>query len=410
MKQIITNFTDTDLYTFSVCLAVLENYPRAHVTYEFFDRNSEAYPDGFAEELNKQIQGMAQIVPSKEELDFLKSKCYYFKEWFFEFLQSYRFNPNEVTCWQDEEKKLHIKINGLWYRTIFWEVPLLATISEMVHTYRMENGIEPKYEARREYTKSMKRGKKLIENGVIFSEFGTRRRFSKENHENILWGLMEANKTYAKENTGLCVGTSNVYLAYKFKKDYDIDMLVCGTMSHQFPCCIAAMFGPVEANYLAMDAWTKTYGTDLGTYLYDGLSWKPFAANFSKRFAKEYNGLRIDSGDNYEMVDKIIDKYQELGINPLTKSVIFSNALDVDDAIKITNYCKDKIQVSCGIGTKLSCNVEGAKPLNIVIKATEAKLTEKRDYNNVVKLSDDIGKHTGDAETIDIYKKLLHLN
>ena len=54
MKQIITHFTDTDLYTFSVCLAVLENFPRAHVSYEFFDRNSEAFPDGFADELNKQ--------------------------------------------------------------------------------------------------------------------------------------------------------------------------------------------------------------------------------------------------------------------------------------------------------------------------------------------------------------------
>lgn len=409
MKQIITHFTDTDLYTFSVCLAVLENYPRAHVSYEFFDRNSEVYPDGFAEELNKQIQGMSQIIPSKEELDFLKSKCYYFKEWFFEFLSAYRFNPEEVKCWQDEENKLHVKISGLWYRTIFWEVPLLATISEMVHIYRIKEGIEPEYDGRREYIKSVKRGKKLIENGVIFSEFGTRRRYSLENHENVLWGLMEANKQYATDKTGKCVGTSNVFLAYKFKKGFGVDMNITGTMSHQFPCCIAAMFGPIEANYIAMEAWAKTYGTDLGTYLYDGLSWKAFESNFSKRFAKDYNGLRIDSGDNYEMTEKIIAKYNELDINPLSKSIIYSNALDVDEAIKINNYCKGKINASMGIGTKLSCNVEGAKPLNIVIKATEAKLTEKREMNNVVKISDDIGKHTGDAETINIYKKLLHI-
>lgn len=409
MKQIITHFTDTDLYTFSVCLAVLENYPRAHVSYEFFDRNSEAFPEGFADELNKQIQGMAQIVPSKEELDFLKSKCYYFKEWFFEFLSAYRFDPNEVNCWQDDELKLHIKISGLWYRTIFWEVPLLATISEMVHNHRRKNGMEPEYDGRREYTKSMKRGKKLIENGVVFSEFGTRRRYSLENHENILWGLMEANKQYGTEKNGKCVGTSNVYLAYKFKKEFDIDMNVTGTMSHQFPCSIAAMFGPIEANYMAMDAWAKTYGTDLGTYLYDGLGWKAFESNFSKRFAKDYDGLRVDSGDNYEMVEKIIAKYRELGVDPSSKSIIFSNALDVDEAIKLHNYCKDRIKPSMGIGTKLSCNVEGAKPLNIVIKATEARLTEKRENNYVVKLSDDIGKHTGDSETIQIYKKLLHI-
>ena len=168
MRQIITNFTDTDLYTFSVCLAVLENFPRAHVTYEFFDRNSEVFPKGFADELNKQIQGFANITPTKGELDFLKNKCYYFKEWFFEFLSSYRFNPNEVKCWQDDEGKLHLTISGLWYRTIFWEVPLLATISEMMHIYRVENGIEPKYDKNIEYNKSFERGKELITNGIKY--------------------------------------------------------------------------------------------------------------------------------------------------------------------------------------------------------------------------------------------------
>lgn len=409
MRQIITNFTDTDLYTFSVCLAVLENFPRAHVTYEFFDRNSEIFPQGFADELNKQIQGFANIIPTKDELDFLKSKCYYFKEWFFEFLSSYRFNPNEVKCWQDEEGKLHLTISGLWYRTIFWEVPILATISEMMHIYRVENGIEPKYNKENEYNKSFERGKELITNGVLFSEFGTRRRYSFENHESCLKALMDANNVYYNEHSGKCVGTSNVYLAYKFKKEYDIDMSVIGTMSHQFTCSIAAMFGPIEANYISMDAWAKTYGTDLGIYLYDALGWKSFESNFSKRFAKEYDGLRIDSGDNYEMAEKIISKYKELGINPLNKSIIFSNGLNINDAIDLNKTFRDKIKTSFGIGTKLTCDVDGAKPMNIVIKATKAKLTEKRENNFVVKLSDDIGKYTGDKETIEIYKKLLHL-
>ena len=410
MKQIINYFTDTDLYTFSVALVVMNKFPRAYIRYNFFDRNNTVYSKEFVEELRRQIKLMENIVPTEGEIKFLKEKCYYFPNYFFDFLKSYRFDSNEVSITHDENGHLHIEIEGLWFRTIFWEVPILAIISEIEHTL---NGEVDKLMNDEEYFKlnfenSYHRAEKLLKNGVVFSDFGTRRRFSFDWHKKVIESFVLAKSCNYKEK-GAFVGTSNVYLAYFFKENYDEDLKIIGTMSHQYVTSIAAMYGPVEANSMAMKLWRDVYGTDLGIYLYDSLTWNAFESNFSKLDAKAFDGLRVDSGDNFDMTDKIIAKYNELGINPFDKTIVYSNGLDVDDAIAIKNHCRGKIQCSFGIGTKFTCNLIDVKPKNIVIKATEVKITEKRKWNKVVKLSDDLGKHTGDNQTIEIYKYLLQL-
>lgn len=410
MKNIINYFTDTDLYTFSVALVVMNKFPRAYIRYNFFDRNNSVYTEEFVRELKKQVLHMREIIPTDEEIAFLKEQCYYFPNYFFDFLKSYRFDPNEVKINLDDNGHLHIMIEGLWYRAIFWEVPLLAMISEIEHT--LNGDIKMVYEdnevLQKNLEESYKRAEKLLNNGIIFSDFGTRRRFSFDWQKKVIETFIDANNK--NENFKGFVGTSNVYLAMYFNKLINANLKIIGTMSHQLPCSVAAMYGPVEANSLTMQLWRDVYGTDLGIYLYDGLTWEAFECNFTKLDAKAFDGLRVDSGDNFIMTDKIIDKYKELGINPCDKTIVFSNGLDIDDAIAINKYCHNKIKCSFGIGTKFTCNLIGIKPKNIVIKATEVKITEKRKWNNVIKLSDDVGKHTGDADTIDIYKKLLNLN
>lgn len=410
LNQIIKHFTDTDLYTFSVALVVMNKFPRAYIKYNFFDRNGTKYSKHFVEELQKQINSMSNITPTDEEINFLKSKCYYFPNYFFDFLKSYRFDPSEVTLTHCEDGQLHIEISGLWFRTIFWEVPLLAIISELEHT--LNGDVEKIYHDKQIFevnkANSYERAAKMINSGIIFSDFGTRRRFSFDWHKTVIETFVQASIDNPK-SAGKFVGTSNVYLAMLMQKTLNYDLKVIGTMSHQLPCSVAALYGPVEANSLTMQMWRDVYGTDLGIYLYDSLTWNAFECNFTKLDAKAFDGLRVDSGDNFEMTDKIIAKYKELGINPLHKTIVYSNGLDVDEAIAINDYCKGKIQCSFGIGTKLTCNLTNVKPMNIVIKATSIKITEKRKWNHVIKLSDDLGKHTGDIETIEIYKKLLHL-
>lgn len=398
-KQLINYLTDNDLYTFSVCYLYLRQFPRAYGRYTFNDRHNTVYPAGFAEKVKEQIKAMENIVISDDEVAYMYRKCYYFPVWFYTFLKGYRFNADEVEVTQDEEGHLSITIEGLLWKTIFWEVPILAIVSELKHTL---DGDMEKYNETEEYNKSLNKGEQLVKNGLLFAEFGTRRRFSFDHQERVMRSLAETNRKYPHEK-GRCVGTSNVYFAMKF------NMTPIGTMSHQLISFCGAIFGYKEANFLAMDYWQDAFDSDLGTFLYDTYGWNAFQENFSKRHAKLFDGLRIDSGDNFEAVDKIICKYKDLGINPLTKIVTFSNGLDVNEAVEIHNYCKGRIIDNYGIGTFLTCDITGVQPMNIVIKLIAAKLTEKKEWQKAIKLSDDRGKYTGDPDEVEIAKRTLNI-
>lgn len=395
-RQILNHLTDNDLYTFSVCYFYLHRFPRASGRYEFVDRNNTVYPPGFAEKVKEQLALMENIAISDREIQFLRRKCYYLPIWFFTFLKGYRFDASEVTVIQDEAGHLHIAIEGLLWKTVFWEVPILSIISELKHFL---DGDMERYDPEHEYGKSLSKAVKMLENGVFFAEFGTRRRFSFAHQDMTIRSFIEANGRAGRK--GQFVGTSNVYLAMLY------DLIPTGTMSHQVVSFCGAIFGYKEANFLAMDYWQEAFDSDLGTYLYDTYGWNAFQDNFSKKHAKLFNGLRVDSGDNFQAVDRIMAKYKELNIDPLTKSLTFSNGLNVDDALAIHAYCQGKIKDNYGIGTFLSCDVTGSEPLNIVIKLTEARLTEKKSWQKAVKLSDDVGKYTGDPAEVEIAKKTL---
>jgi nicotinate phosphoribosyltransferase len=397
-KQIITKFTDNDLYSFSVCLVYLNKFPRAYGHYTFFDRDNTIYPEGFADKVIEQIETMRNVVFTDEEETFMKKKCYYFPHWFYTFLKGYRFNPDEVYVYQDEEGHLKIEIEGLLWRTIWWEVPLLAIISELKH---IENGDMEKYNYFDEYVDSYERAKKMLENGIYWSEFGMRRRFSAKHEDMITRSFVDAVKDWGDTTTGKFVGSSTVSLAMKY------NLTPMGTMSHQFISAIGGIYGVQEANYKAMELWSDVYMSDLGIFLFDTYGWNAFARNFTKLHAKLFDGLRVDSGDNLEMFNKIYHKYVSLGIDPKNKSVVFSNGLSVDDAIKIHKAIDGSMHDTYGIGTQLTCNVRNVKPSNMVIKLTGVAITEKREWNKCVKLSCDYGKYTGDKDEIEFTKYKL---
>ena len=395
-QPVIHSFLDNDVYTFSVCYVYLVKFPRAHGRYTFVDRNEEIFPPGFADKVRSEIKAMENIVITDEETAFINRKCYYFPTWFQTFLKGYRFNADEVRVEQDSEGRLHISIEGLLWKTVFWEVPLLAIISELK---RRVTGAVGRYDADAEYEKSLNKGKALLQNGLYFAEFGTRRRFSYAHQDMVMRSLIAAGTECA--DAGRFVGTSNVHFAMRY------GLTPIGTMSHQLISFIGAIFGYKEANFLAMGYWQEAFDSDLGTYLYDTFGWKAFRENFSKRHAKLFDGLRVDSGDNFEAVDKIVAKYRELNIDPMSKSLTFSNGLNVDDAVSIHRYCAGKIRDNYGIGTHLTGEVGDEAPMNIVIKLTAAKLTEKKEWQKAVKLSDDDAKHTGDPAEVDLALRTL---
>ena len=390
MRQIITHFTDDDLYKFTMCCAVIDNFPRAQVKYSFTDRDDTVYPEGFARELAAQIKALDSVTITDDEIDFMRRRCTYIPGWFYNYLKGYRFNHRWVDVRQDSEGHLEIDIEGSWAETILLEVKILAIVSELYYIMTGQCGA---FDYGRYYHKSYRKAERLLEAGCVYSDFGTRRRASFEAEDTVVRAMKDCEASH--KWPGRFVGTSNVYLAMKH------DVLPVGTMAHEFICAIGGMYGPQMANNIAMNLWRNTFRGALGTFLYDSFGWKIFSLNFSEDFANLFKGLRVDSGDNYEQLMRIVDKYRSLGIDPKTKQVIFSNALDVDSAIEIQKYAVEYCQPSFGIGTHFTNDFDGVKPMNIVIKLIAAKITESWDfYNDTCKLSEDTGKHTGRPEVV----------
>ena len=391
MERIIKHFTDNDLYTFTCQYYILKTYPRAEVEYKFFDRNHTKYPKMFAELLQKQINMMKDVAITDEEIDFMKRKCYFLPEWYFIFLKGYRFTPNEVTISQDNEGNLDISINGKWYSTIMWEMPILSIISEISHELK---GEKEKYNGEDEYWKSYDKMYNALKNGLVVSDMGTRRRFSFEHHENVIRAFVDASHK-ANENLecfGKFVGTSNVW----FAKEHNLTPI--GTMSHQIISFEETVSGVFECNNQVMSKWSSCFDGLNGIYLYDAFGDNVFFNNFQTKYAKMFDGLRVDSGNEFEQVEKIIRKYKNLHIDPSTKSVVFSNGLNLDKAIKIHEYVNGRVRDSYGIGTFFTCDVDNVKPSNIVIKLVKGRITENREWHDCVKLSCDRGKTLGNKD------------
>lgn len=389
---IIQSVLDTDLYKFTTSYAYSKLYPRAYGQFRFIDRGKTTYPQGFAEELKKEIQEMSKLALTKDEASFLYCELPYLPPTYIDFVRGFRFDPEEVKVEQDAEGHLSIIAEGLLYRVTLWETPILALVSEL---YYKILGAQPDME----YTERtiISKARKLAEHGITFSMFGMRRRFSAAIEDRVTELLKE-------HAAGYLFGTSNVYYAYKH------GLRVSGTHPHEWIQFHGAMFGYKMANYMAMEDWINVYDGDLGTVLTDTYTTDVFMRNFSKKHAMLFTSLRHDSGDPLQFTEKVIARYRELRVDPTIKYIIFSDGLDPERAIEIANYCKGRIGASFGIGTNFSNDVgNGVRPMNIVMKLWKCKMTEKERWNPCVKLSDVDGKHTGEPEEIELAQRTLGL-
>jgi len=385
MGSIIKSLLDDDLYKFSMQLAVLNKFPNVKVKYTFIDRNNLTYPDNFHYKIQAGINNMKWLTLYDQEEKFLQS-IKYFPQSYIDFLKGYNFNPNEIKVSMDEENHLKIEIEGYWYHVILWEAPLLALISEL---YYEETCQTPKINIERDLLKL----NEMMNHNAYFSDFGTRRRFS--------YNVQDTLVNVFKQNGNHCfVGTSNVHLAHKY------GLKAIGTMAHEWIMAHAALYGYKMANYLALENWADVYRGDLGIALSDTFTTDVFLRTFDMKLAKLFDGVRQDSGNPYEFTDKIVAHYKKLGIDPMSKTIVFSDSLDIFKAWNIKEYCAGKIKSSFGIGTHLTNDV-GVTPLNIVIKLSDVLINDV--WNPIIKLSDSKGKHTGDPNEIELCKKILKL-
>ena len=392
-SMIIRSILENDLYKFSMSYYYQVHYPNAWGTFTFHDRNNTRYTNEFVEDLRKEFSNLASLSLLDSEFEWASSTINYIPRYFWEWLCHFRFEADKIVTWLDDEQHLHIEVSDLMYKVTFYEIPILAIVSELYHRHH-DNIFQTREELLDVMVDNLKNKADIAScHNLFFADFGMRRRFNTISEEIVI--------EYMKEHCPTFTGTSTVYLAMKYH------IRPIGTMAHECFMFQAAIHSPKEANYEVMEQWVKVYDGNLGTVLTDTYTVDVFLRNFSMKLAKLYDGVRHDSGDPKVFGDKIIDKYKSYGIDPKSKTIVFSDGLDFQTAAEIKEYFAGRIKVTFGIGTNLTCDLPGIKPMNIVMKLKECRINERQPVYGCVKLSDVPGKAIGNPKDIENYKYQL---
>jgi len=378
---VLKGFLDNDLYKFTMQQAVLGRYRGHPVAYKLFSRRNPVRVDeAFVDALLAELESMKPIKLEDPERQYLAGLGL-FKEPYLQYLADFRFNPGNVSVQLSPAGVLSIQVEGPWEEVILWEVPVLALISELYFARRRSSPSDSLEDFRE---RSRTKGQALREAGCPFADFGTRRRYSARHQEVMIEAMMEANPPGGE---GSCfTGTSNVELARRY------GIRPVGTVAHEWIMAHEVMFGVENANERAMREWLRIYEGEAAIALTDTYSSRLFFRDFGPDLANIYSGVRQDSGSPEAFLDRLLAHYRHLGIDPAGKRVIFSDGLDVSRARQIHHYVGGRMQDAYGIGTHLTNDIPGIQPLDIVIKLT------RFDGEPAVKLSDEPGKVTGDAD------------
>lgn len=352
LEPIVKSLLDTDLYKFNMNQVMFHKHTDLIGDYDFKCRNEDVkFTKEMLDEINEQIDYLCTLKFTKVELDYLRS-IRFIKDDYVEFLRLWHPLRDYVKTSLSEDGELFINVHGPLFSAMQFEIYLLEIVNEVYFrfTYDYEELLKSAEERLNQKIEDFKNGKYNFK----FAEFGCRRRLSRKWQDTVVKRFNE---------TGYCVGTSNVYLAMKH------NIKPIGTYAHEF----VQMYQGISkiplayTNYYAMKDWFNEYNGDNGTALTDTLTTDLFLLDFDYLQASTYSGLRHDSGDPFIWGDKILAHYKKLGIDPKNKTLLFSDSLDFDKAEQIYQYFKGKCKVTFGIGTYCS-NDTFATPLNIVIK------------------------------------------
>lgn len=370
--MIIPSLLDTDLYKFTMMQVVQHQFAEAQVEYRFKCRNPGIDLTPFAAEIEDEIRALCDLRFTQEELDYLR-KWRFFKSDFVDLLGLFHLQQRfiGVSRREDSPREIDITIKGPWLHTILFEVPVLAIVSEV---YYRNTVPKPDFaEGRRRLAAKIERANTVDTPDFRIADYGTRRRFSRAWQDEVL-------RTLRRDMPAHFVGTSNV----RFAMEQGLTPL--WTMAHEYLQACQAV-GPRlrDSQSFAFNMWAREYRGDLGIALSDVVGIDAFLRDFDLFFCKLFDGVRHDSGDPFEWGDRLIAHYQKMRIDPRTKTMVFSDSLNVPLAMRLYEYFKGRTQTSFGIGTNLT-NDLSYEPLQIVIKMTRCN------GQPVAKISDEPSK------------------
>ena len=377
--MIITSLLDTDLYKFTMMQVVLHQFPGAEVEYRFKCRN-KANLAPYVSEIREEIRGLCSLQFQDAELVYLKAMRF-IKSDFIDFLGLFRLNEKYVSVTALQTGEIEVSIKGPWLHTILFEIPVLAIINEVYfrNTQKQPDVLEGRTRLDTKIALLQADGLQALK----IADYGTRRRFGKAWHEEVLRTLSAQLGTAA---SGQFAGTSNVLFAMK------LGLTPLGTMAHEYLQACQAL-GPRlrDSQVFGFESWAKEYRGDLGIALSDVYGMSAFLRDFDMYFCKLFDGARHDSGDPFQWGERMIAHYNKNRVDPKTKTLIFSDGLTVPRTIELYQQFKGRCQLAFGIGTNLT-NDLGYEPLQIVIKMVRCN------GQPVAKLSDTPSKNMCDDE------------
>ncbi|GGH66059.1 nicotinate phosphoribosyltransferase [Comamonas phosphati] len=404
-SMIITSLLDTDLYKFTMMQVVLHQFPGAQVEYRFKCRNPGVQLAPYVNEIREEIRSLCQLRFQDAELAYLGS-LRFLKSDFVDFLGLFQLNEKYITVTPQANGEIDITIKGPWLHTILFEIPVLAIVNEVY--FRNTQPVPAFPEGRRRLDQKIALLQQDGLETLKIADYGTRRRFSKAWHEEVLrvlcarLGTEAAPRTGAAGKPGQLAGTSNVLYAMK------LGLTPLGTLAHEYLQACQSL-GPRlrDSQIFGFESWAREYRGDLGIALSDVYGMTAFLRDFDLYFCKLFDGARHDSGDPFEWGERLIAHYKANKIDPLTKVLIFSDGLTVPRTIALFERFNGRCKLAFGIGTNLTNDLGDAPdhvPLQIVIKMTRCN------GQPVAKLSDTPGKSMCDDEKYLAYlRQVFHI-
>lgn len=390
---IIRSLLETDLYKFTMWQALFNSaYNDNEAEYRFVCRKTPSMPlVDLKDSVVREVEHLCSLRFREEELNYLRS-LRYMKCSFVDFLSIFRLQRRFISI-EANGDALEIVARGPQMHVMFFEIFILAIVGQLQARRFPEK--EALAEGRRRLAAKIMRLREFEFEAKAevdahpfgLADYGLRRRFSSEWHEEVVTTLTAEVPKFFK-------GTSNVYLAMKH------GLTPIGTVAHEFMQTFQAVHDVPLRNSqkAALEAWVQTYRGDLGVALTDVVGMDAFLRDFDLYFAKLFDGLRHDSGDPAEWGEKALAHYAKLRIDAHTKLLVFSDSLNVEKSIELWRRFALRTQTAFGIGTNLTHDFGPEFPaLEIVMKLVRCN------GRPVAKISDSPGKIICDDETFLAY-------
>lgn len=388
--MIIRSKSENDVYKWNMSYLMMTRFPNLKVRFKFKNRrNGEKFDQKFVDEMWKEIKELQKLTLPDNQKQFMKKAFWWIPGWYFDWFQHANiFDPGYLKMGLDGDGEFYAYPEGPGYIITFWEtnfLPIFSEVRNRVMGYTIDRAntkealelLKEQISVSNQYT-------------LGFSEFGLRRRFS------AAWQDKVDDIIY--DNANYFIGNSNVYEAWRLGTN------ITGTQAHEIYMAYNAIYGYREGNYMCVKDWMETFNGHAGILLGDTIGLKQFLKCLTTLYAKASDGFRHDSGPWDTATDMYIGRLKDLHVDPLSKTIIYSNSINMFQLKDIVTAVRGSIKDGKGgIGGALTNNFPSmplANP-NIVMKLDAVQLDENSPWIPCIKNPDEPGKAMGDPVEIE---------